>query len=469
MKVYVIGQNGLGLAPTTPRKARILLKSGRAEIAFRQPFTIRLKYKTGCAHPKDMVIGVDTGSQHIGVSVISREDGRVLSKEEYELRSTMEKRSLLETRKTFRRGRRYRKTRYRHPKFKPATRRTYQETPVKQNKHKAHWKKETNTFTSDRTDGWLPPSMQSKLDHHVRIISRYLQALPPDTKLRIEVGRFDIQHMMNPEIHGEMYQKGDMYEYENRKAYVFSRDNYTCKCCKKKAGAKRKDGTTVKLVVHHIDFKSNGASDNPKRLITVCDQCHTAKAHKPGGLLYQWMLAGKTVSRGYRDATVMNILRKRLMKAFPDAVFTYGNITAADRKTLGLDKSHCNDAVAIAAHGMNAITDIPDATYYKQLRKQKRSLHEANPRKGRKEPNHDAKRNAKNTRRVGNVCLNDKVRVFGQFGWVSGFSGKSNAYVKNKDGDYIKIPGKPYISVPLKELRVRARCNNWGVCTVKAI
>ena len=198
MKVYVIGLNGIGLAPTTPRKARLLLKNGRAKIAFRQPFTIQLTYKTGCTHPKEMVIGIDTGSQHIGAGIISKETEQVVSKEEYELRSSMEKRSLLETRKAYRRGRRYRKVRYRHPKFKPATRRVYVEKPITQNKHQTHWKKQTNTFDSARSDGWLPPSIQSKLDHHIRIISRYQNALPKDAQLRIEVGRFDVQHMENP-------------------------------------------------------------------------------------------------------------------------------------------------------------------------------------------------------------------------------------------------------------------------------
>lgn len=89
MKILVIGRNGLGLAPTTPRKARILLKEKRAEVAYRQPFTIRLKYKTGCAHPK-MCLGEDTGSQHIGFAILT-EKGQVLDKTEYELRSTMEK------------------------------------------------------------------------------------------------------------------------------------------------------------------------------------------------------------------------------------------------------------------------------------------------------------------------------------------------------------------------------------------
>lgn len=153
MKVYVIGYNGLGLAPTTPRKARILLKSGRAEIAFRQPFTIRLLYKTGCAHPKEMVVGIDTGSQHIGVAVVNKENTQVISKEEYELRSSMEKRQLLETRKTYRGGRRYRKTRYRHPKFRPKTKRTYVEKAFKKKGCKRHWKKEKTKETSSTLRG----------------------------------------------------------------------------------------------------------------------------------------------------------------------------------------------------------------------------------------------------------------------------------------------------------------------------
>ena len=32
MKIFVIGRNGLGLMPTSPRKARILLKEGKARI-----------------------------------------------------------------------------------------------------------------------------------------------------------------------------------------------------------------------------------------------------------------------------------------------------------------------------------------------------------------------------------------------------------------------------------------------------
>ena len=482
MKVLVIGMNGLGLMPTTPRKARILLKSGKAEVVRKIPFTIKLLYKTGCA-TQDIDVGIDTGSQHIGVSIVSED--RVLSKEEYALRSTMEKRSLLETRKTYRRGRRYRKVRYRKAKFKPHTKRTYQAEPTQRNKHLTHWKKETNAFGSNRQAGWLPPSIQSKVDHHIRIIERYMEALPPRTKLHIESARMDIARIKDPTIHGEMYQKGRLYDEENVKAYVFARDGYKCKICGKKAGTKRADNSTVKIVAHHIDFRSKGATDNPDRMITVCDKCHSTSAHKPGGILYQWMIEDKRMTRGYRDETFMNILRKRLFKAFPDASYTYGNITAANRKAMGLTKSHANDAVAIACEGRNIIdtTTVRNANdvetvYYQQVRSRKRSLHEANPRKGRKEPNRRAKRNAKNTKAVtinrkvkdkktGKTVkrqltfhVYDKVSLNGQTGWISGFTKKS-AYVRDEQNNFIKYTNKEYSNVNLSDLKVISHNNNW--------
>ncbi len=256
-----------------------------------------------------------------------------------------------------------------------------------------------------------------------------------------------------------------MYESENVKAYVFARDSYTCKCCKAKAGSIRKDGTQVKLKAHHIDFRSKGATDNPERMVSVCDRCHTTAAHQLGGILYQWMIEGKKFSRGYRDPAFMNILRRRMWKAFPEAAFTYGNITAADRKGLLIEKSHANDAVAIAAHGMELIRNSTETTFYKQLRKQKRSLHEATPRKGRREPNRTAKRNRKNTCVVKGWYLNDKVTVFGKTGWISGFSGKSSVYIRDCENEYITVPGKNYKLVPISQIKMITHCNNWAVYT----
>ena len=123
MSVFVVGLNGCRLMPVSERKARLLLKGGKASVYRKVPFTIKLNYKTGST-VQPGYLGIDTGSQHIGVSVV-RQDGTVLHKEEIGLRDSMSKRKLLESRASLRRGRRYRKTRYRHPKWKPKTKRIY--------------------------------------------------------------------------------------------------------------------------------------------------------------------------------------------------------------------------------------------------------------------------------------------------------------------------------------------------------
>ena len=323
---------------------------------------------------------------------------------------------------------------------------------------------------SNRPSGWLPPSVQSKCDHHIRIIRRYAEALPPGAKVMIEIGRFDMAHMLNPEIHGEEYQQGPLYEYENKKAYLLNLYDYKCPICGRKFGSKRADGTTVKACMHHVLYRSKGSSDNVGVLIPVCDHCHTAEAHQEGGALDKLRrIAEKQGSgiRGLRDATMMNIVAKQLKAAFPNACYTYGNITHADREAMHLEKSHANDAVAIAKHldirffGDCTIHDCDYTTLYKQVRKKKRSLHEANPRKGRRQPNREAKRNAKNTKRVKNVCLLDKVVNQGNIGIVTGFGAHGCRALKT-DGSYLGASSKNKQPVlPVGQVAVLHHNNGW--------
>jgi hypothetical protein len=173
------------------------------------------------------------------------------------------------------------------------------------------------------------------------------------------------------------------------------------------------------------------------------------------------MVNKRKVAKTYSDATQMNIIRRRMFKAFPQATFTYGNITNPDRKKLMLSKSHCNDAVAIAQQGqVTNIHDIPTVLYIKQSRKKKRSLHEGIPRKGRKTPNRAQIRNSKNTKTVGNFHLNDCVKFNNQIGWISGFYGKF-AYVKGLQGTYIQEAGKAYKLISLSKLSKIGNAGNW--------
>ena len=66
MSVFVVGLNGCRLMPVSERKARLLLKGGKASVYRKVPFTIKLNYKTGST-VQPGYLGIDTGSQHIGL------------------------------------------------------------------------------------------------------------------------------------------------------------------------------------------------------------------------------------------------------------------------------------------------------------------------------------------------------------------------------------------------------------------
>lgn len=459
INVFVLNKDGKPLMPCSPRKARILVKNGKASVVSRLPYTIRLNYGTR-GHTQKLTLGVDTGNQNIGIALVS--GNRVMVKLEILLRKSMEKKVLLNTRKEYRRGRRYRKTRYRHPKFRHRTVRRFL---YDEKTGRYRWMKAKASFESPRPEGWLPPSIQSKADHHINWIRKFLNVMPVHTELVIETAKFDVQHMKDPDIRGDIYQKGRMYGYENVRSYVLAKFDYTCPVCGHKFDKDHKPR------MHHISMKKNGASDNPDELAPVCEKCHTAENHMNGAVLDR--LRKKLKRKEYREPAFMNTLRLRLFKAFPDAGFTYGNITSADRKSLGLPKTHANDAVAIAFHDQvlsgsvtkGNLEDHVPVLSVRQVRKKKRSLYEANPRKGRKEPNRTAKRNPKNTKQVTakgtQYFLYDEVECFGKRGFITGFTGTSGAYIQDMDGNYITIPDKVYKQVPLSGLKIKKHNNNW--------
>ena len=71
MTVCVISANGERLMPTNRLgKVRRLLKANKAKIVNRHPFTIQLLYETS-TYTQPIELCVDTGYQHIGLSVKS--------------------------------------------------------------------------------------------------------------------------------------------------------------------------------------------------------------------------------------------------------------------------------------------------------------------------------------------------------------------------------------------------------------
>lgn len=417
MLVFVINKHGERLMPCKPSKARKLLRDRKAKIIKHNPFTIQLLYGSS-GYKQPINLGIDLGAKHIGVAITSKNN--VLAKGEIELRQDIK--SSLETRKIYRRSRRNRKTRYRPTRFL--------------------------NRVSSKKNGWLPPSILSRIDNTFMWIDKFTNLLP-NPKVSIEVGKFDVAKMINPKIEGVDYQKGQTYGYHDTRYFVFARDNYTCQVCKKKDKI---------LQTHHIKYVSKGGSNRADNLITVCTDCHTSKNHKEGGVLYDWMVKNKKV-KTYKEATFMNTIRQRVFQKYPNANIVYGSWTTPRRKELGLEKTHYNDAIAIS--GIESIRHNVDETFkIKQFRKKKRSLHEATARKGRKTPNKTQKRNSKNTKYQNGFYLNDKVRVFGKVGFISGFT-NGGCYVKDIENNYITIPDKTYKQVSFKHLEFICHNNNW--------
>ena len=326
--VYVLSIRGKPLMPTSSRTARMLLKQGRARVVQRTPFTIQLLYPTG-ETVEQITLGVDSGFIYVGLSTVSAR--KELYKEEIHLREDMVK--LNSERRQYRRGRRCRKTWYRKPRF---------------------------LNRGNKKDGWLAPSLQNKLEAHLKAIHRVRKILPI-SHITVEVASFDIQKIKNPEISGAGYQQGDQLRFWNVREYVLHRDGHTCRGCK----GKSKDRV---LNVHHIESRQTGG-DRPDNLITLCKGCH--KKHHQGKLKLK-----VKPTNGFKAETFMSMVRWKLVGRLEEmglsVSHTYGYVTKNKRIAQGLLKSHVNDAFVIA--GGSGQTRAAATYFTKQVRKCNRKL-----------------------------------------------------------------------------------------------
>lgn len=300
--VYVLDINSVPLMPTERNgKVKRMLKDGRAVVVDYQPFTIQLTYEPKTKVTQETTLGIDIGYTDVGASVITKT--KELFSGNFKVRTDIQKR--LADRRMYRRTRRGRKTRYRQPRFL--------------NRKKKYGD---------------APSIRHKVDSHIRIINKITSILPVDN-LNIEIANFDLAKINNEKIKGKEYQNGVQKGYENVKAYVLARDKHTCYFNSSKC--------VEKLEVHHLVFRSQGGSDKPSNLITLCKKCHT-KLHD-GKLDLPKNLKHKSL----RSASFMNTVSKRLQELLPDIKYTYGYETKEKRYAQGLEKTHATDAFCIAA------------------------------------------------------------------------------------------------------------------------
>jgi hypothetical protein len=327
MKVFVINKDGRPLMPTTPRKARILLESGKAKITDRDPFTIQLICGSS-GYIQLVTLGVDAGYGTIGFSAITAKEELIGG--ELNLLPNVSER--LTERRKYRVQRRNR-LRHRAPRFD----------------------------NRRRLAGWLAPSIQHKLDAHVKLVEQIKTRLPI-AKIIIETASFDIQKINNPEINGAEYQTGEQLGYHNLTAYIRHRDGYKCQ----NPNCKSKPDTPTQI--HHLGYwKSQpDRSNRPANLITLCVKCHTPANHQENKLLFGW----KPKVKSFKSETFMTIIYRRILDILA-AEEAFGFETKLKREELNLSKSHHNDAFVIAG-GISQVRS--ETLVLEQIRCNKRSM-----------------------------------------------------------------------------------------------
>ena len=307
--------------------AGCLLRSKKAVIINHDPLVIKRTddYDSDTEDRKPIIYKMDMGYMNIGFSVGDKDNEFIAG--EMKLLSGISDR--IQARASYRRTRRGR-LRYRR------------------NKNADYKTVHNPTYKNGNQDGWVAPSVQHKIDSHVRLFKKMSAWIPID-KIIIEIANFDIQRIKaeieGKEISGVDYQRGEMYGYENVKQYVRERDKYTCQLCKK-------SGIGKVLEVHHIIPKNVGGSNKPSNLICLCHNCHRNKVHSNhNDNKYFRELQSRRINDTYKDATFMNTARWRIYDAIGDicaeTYVSFGYITKRNRETVHLPKFHYVDAACI--------------------------------------------------------------------------------------------------------------------------
>lgn len=331
LRVPVLNMRGEPLMPTTPRKARILLEQSKAKVVQRNPFIIQLSYATG-ETKQSITLGVDSAHKFIGLSAVT--ESKELFSAEVILRNDVSKK--LTKRRMYRRNRRNR-LRYRKQRF----------------------------LNRARKNSWLAPSIQHKLDSHLRLVEK-IKKLLPISKVIVEVSSFDTQKMVKPEISGVEYQHGTLFGYEVWQ-YLLEKWRRRCAYCGKE---------NVQLEKEHITPRIRGGTDRVDNLTISCHRCNQKKGNMTAEE-FGYPEVQKQAKDPLKASAFMNIVRWKLVNNLKElhldieVKHTYGSFTKHQRNQLGLKKSHINDAFVIAG-GNNQ--ERAEPYYFNQVRRNNRSL-----------------------------------------------------------------------------------------------
>lgn len=314
-QVLVLDRNQHPLMPSHPARARQLLKAGRASVFRRFPFTIILHDREG-GESQPVTLKVDPGSKTTGLALVvaGQRGPRVAWAAELQHRGHIIRERLTD-RRAVRRSRRTRKTRYRPKRFD----------------------------NRRRSQGWLPPSLQSRVANVVTW-TRRLARYAPVGAVALEMAKFDTQAMQNPEIQGVEYQQGTLAGYEVRE-YLLEKWGRKCAYC----GA-----ANTPLEIEHIMPRSRGGSDRVSNLALACKPCNQRKGNQTAAEFGRPDVQ-QQAKQPLRDAAAVNVTRwalyRRLASFNLPLEVGSGGRTKYNRIRQGYPKEHWIDAACVGASG----------------------------------------------------------------------------------------------------------------------
>jgi 5-methylcytosine-specific restriction endonuclease McrA len=308
--VLVVDTQQRPLSPCHPARARRLLSAGKAAVWRREPFTIILKRAVPEAQPELLRLTLDPESRTSGLALVHARTGQVVWAAELAHRGQRMHAALL-ARRALRRSRRQRQTR-----FRPA-----------------------RCDNRRRPDGWLPPSLESRIRNVLTWVAR-LRRYAPVGALSQELVRFDTQFLDNPAISGVEYQQGELAGYEVRE-YLLEKFHRRCAYCAT---------TDVPLQIEHLVSKARGGTNRVSNLTIACEPCNTAKGTQTAAEFGHPEVQAQA-RQPLKDAAVVNASRWALYRrlqatGLPMEVGTGGR-TKWNRIQRGLPKAHWIDAACV--------------------------------------------------------------------------------------------------------------------------
>ncbi len=179
--------------PCSEKRARLLLSRGLAVVHRTYPFAIRLKQRVG-GDVQPVQVKLDPGSKTTGIALVVLLKDRIKTLNLFHLQHRGQAiKDSLEARSAMRRRRR-----------------------------NQLWYRPARFDNRVKPDGWLPPSLQHRVDTTVSLVNK-LSRLAPVDEIVAEQVKFDMQLMEQPEIAG--------------KEYLLEKHNRTCVYCGGVSGA----------------------------------------------------------------------------------------------------------------------------------------------------------------------------------------------------------------------------------------